>query len=148
MKKISFSTQINAPAARVWDILWNDSTYRAWTSVFHEGSCAESDWQEGSKILFLDGAGNGMTSRIARMIPNQFMSFEHLGELKEGVEDFETAKTHGWSGALENYALREKDGATVLEVEMDADDTFEDYFKDKFPIALAKVKALSEEAAS
>lgn len=144
MKKINFSTQINAPASRVWSTLWNDLSYRAWTTVFHEGSCAESDWQEGSKILFGDGSGNGMTSRIARLIPNQFMSFEHLGEIKDGVEDFETAKMHGWSGALENYTLEEKNGGTALVVEMDADDNFEDYFKDKFPIALAKVKSLAE----
>lgn len=144
MKKLTFSTQINATKERVWHTLWNDSNYRAWTSVFHEGSYAESDWQEGSKILFLDGAGSGMVSRIARLIPNQFMSFEHLGEVKNGEEDFESAKNGGWAGAHENYTLIEKDGGVLLEAELDTDDQFEGYFSEKFPLALAKVKALAE----
>ena len=69
LKKISFSTTINAPKEKVWNVLWNDETYKAWTSVFSEGSCAVSDWNEGSKILFLDGKGSGMYSTIAKKIP-------------------------------------------------------------------------------
>ncbi|NUO02298.1 MAG: VOC family protein [Saprospiraceae bacterium] len=72
------------------------------------------------------------------------MSFEHLGEVKEGKEDFEAAQTRGWAGAKENYTLTEKDGGVLLEVDLDADDAFEGYFSNKFPQALAKVKELAE----
>src|SRR5258706_121535 len=64
MKKLEFTVKINAPAAKVWSSLWNDETYRKWTSAFSEGSHAESDWKEGSRILFLDGKGDGMFSLI------------------------------------------------------------------------------------
>ena len=60
LKKVSFSTSINAPKNKVWDILWYDETYRKWTSVFMEGSSAQSDWNEGSRIYFTDGKGSGM----------------------------------------------------------------------------------------
>lgn len=140
MKKLNFSIHIAAPKERLWQTLWNDATYRQWTATFHEGSYAESDWKEGSKILFLGPGGNGMTSRIARLIPNEFMSFEHLGEVKNGVEDF----SGGWSGALENYSLHEQDGGTELSVEIDSDDSFADYFSETFPKALARVKELAE----
>jgi uncharacterized protein YndB with AHSA1/START domain len=146
MKKLNFSTQINASREKVWNILWTDATYRAWTSVFHEGSQAQSDWKEGSKILFVGSDGkNGMVSKIARLIPNEYMSFQHLGELKDGVEDFEIAKTQGWGDAFENYTLTAAGGEeTELTVELDAENSFADYFQDKFPKALAKVKELAE----
>jgi len=40
MKKIQFSTEINAPKEKVWNVLWDDATYRKWVSVFSEGSKA------------------------------------------------------------------------------------------------------------
>lgn len=145
MKKLTFSIQINAPKELVWNVLWNDQSYRAWTSVFHPGSYAQSDWKEGSKILFLGGDGsNGMISKIARLIPNEFMSFQHLGELKNGVEDFDSPAAKGWAGAFENYTLHEKNSGTELNVELDADNSFADYFAQTFPKALDKVKELAE----
>lgn len=140
MKKLTFTTTIDAPRERVWQTLWNDATYRLWTSVFHEGSYAESDWQEGSKILFLGPGGDGMSSRIARLIPNEFMSFEHLGEIKNGVEEH----SKNWAGALENYTLRQQNGGTELLIEMDADDSFAEYAQKTFPQALDKVKEVAE----
>jgi uncharacterized protein YndB with AHSA1/START domain len=145
MKKLTFSIQIDAPKEQVWNVLWNDESYRAWTSVFHPGSYAKSDWKEGSKILFLGGDGNdGMISTIARLIPNEFMSFQHLGELKNGVEDYDSPSAKGWAGAMENYTLQEKNGGTELSVELDADNSFADYFTQAFPKALDKVKELAE----
>lgn len=146
MKKLNFTIHINATREKVWNILWTDATYRAWTSVFHEGSQAQSDWKEGSKILFVGSDGkNGMVSKIARLIPNEYMSFQHLGELKDGVEDYEAAKTQGWGDAFENYTLTAAGGTeTELTVELDAESSFTDYFQDKFPKALAKVKELAE----
>jgi uncharacterized protein YndB with AHSA1/START domain len=144
MKKLAFSIQIDAPRERVWDVLWTDETYRAWTSAFHPGSYAKSDWKEGSKILFLGGEGEGMVSKIARLVPNEYMSFQHLGEIKNGVEDYDSPQAKGWAGAFENYTLQEKDGGTQVDVELDADDSFADYFQDSFPKALEKVKELAE----
>lgn len=145
MKKLNFTTQINAPRKRVWQVLWDDASYRAWTAVFHEGSHAVSDWQEGSKILFLGPDGNsGMSSRIDKLVPNEVMDFEHLGEMKDGVEDLDTAKEKGWAGSHERYFLNDKDGGTELKVELDATEEFGDYFEKTFPSALAKVKELAE----
>ena len=64
METLKFHSTINAPKEKVWATLWNDNTYRQWTSVFSEGSYAESDWNEGSKILFLSPKGEGMFSVI------------------------------------------------------------------------------------
>lgn len=141
MEKLRFSITIKASRARVWNTLWDDANYRLWAAVFQEGSCAESDWQEGSKILFHDGKGSGMSSKIARLIPNEFMSFEHLGMVKDGVENFD----YNWSGAQENYTLRDTGAGTELVVEFEAADEWKAYFQDTFPKALARVKELAEQ---
>lgn len=145
MKKMNFSIIINASKEKVWQTLWNDNNYRKWTSVFCEGSHAITDnWKEGSKVLFMDPKGNGMVSSIAVNRPNEFMSFKHLGEVKDGVEDTTSDKVKGWAGARENYTLNELNGKTELLVEMDVNDEFKDYFINMFPKALNKVKQLSE----
>ncbi len=139
-----FNVSINATKERVWEVLWSNETYPAWTSAFAEGSRAETDWQKGSKVLFLDGNGMGMVSTIADLVTNEFMSFKHLGVVKDGVEDTESEKVKGWAGAHENYRLAQKGNTTELSVELDINDEFKDYFINTFPVALNKVKEISE----
>jgi hypothetical protein len=115
-----------------------------WTAVFAEGSRAETDWQEGSKTLFVDGNNNGMVSTIVRNVPNEFLSIKHLGEIKDGVEDLDSGKVKEWAGALENYTLKVTEGKTELIVEMDMNDEFKEYFQNTWPKALEKVKELAE----
>lgn len=43
MQHLIFSTTIDTPKEKVWDELWEDSSYRKWTSIFCEGSYAETD---------------------------------------------------------------------------------------------------------
>ena len=51
---------------KVWNVLGNDTTYRQWTSPFGQGSYAETDWEEGSKVRFLGSDGSGMVSNIKK----------------------------------------------------------------------------------
>jgi uncharacterized protein YndB with AHSA1/START domain len=145
MEKISFSTDIKAPKEKVWEILWNLDSYRAWTSAFAEGSTAQTDnWKEGSKVIFGDGKGSGMVSTVATNKPNEYMSFRHLGVMKDGVEDTTSDEVKGWAGAMENYTLKGENGSTTLSVDIDINADFKDYFVKTFPVALEKVKALAE----
>lgn len=146
MKKLHFSIEINAPKEEVWKTLWTDATYRKWTEVFGAGSYAESDWNEGSKILFLDSNANGMYSVIDQMVPNEFMSFKHLGEVKNRKELPNDEKSKSWSGAKETYTLKQTGEITTLNVDMDIEEDFEQMFQDKFPKALQQVKELSEKS--
>jgi uncharacterized protein YndB with AHSA1/START domain len=145
MEKINFSTDINAPKEKVWEMLWNLDAYRAWTSAFTEGSYAKTDnWKEGSKVLFLDPKGSGMVSMVAVNKPNEYMSFKHLGEVKEGVEDTTSDRVKAWAGGTENYTLKGENGTTTLSVDMDITPEFKEMFEKIWPKALEKVKALAE----
>jgi hypothetical protein len=145
MEKLVFSTSINATPEKVWNILWTDATYRKWTTAFMEGSYAVTDWKEGSKVLFLDGKGMGMVSRIAVNRPNEYMSIEHLGEVKDGVEDTTSDRVKAWAGAHENYTLKKINDQTELTIDMDITEEYKEMFAQIWPKALANVKQLSEQ---
>ena len=135
-----YSVDIDAPRQRVWEVLWDDRTYRDWASAFMEGSHAVSDWKEGSKIQFLDPSGNGMSAVIEKKVPNERMTFRHLAEIKEGKEQ---PAPPSWSGALEEYTLKDNGKGTTLIVDQDAADEYKEAFEKAFPKALQRVKELA-----
>lgn len=145
MQKINFSISINAPKEKIWKTLWDDTNYRNWTAAFSAGSYAVTDnWKEGGKVLFLSANGEGMVSMVAANKPNKYMSFKHLGEVKEGVEDTTSEKVKQWNGAMENYTLSEAGSETILQVDMDITEEYKDYFAKTWPLALDKIKSLAE----
>lgn len=148
MKRLTFSTTIQAPKEQVWRTLLEDETYRAWTSAFQEGSYAVTDWKPGSKALFLAPDGSGMVSRVAEHRPNEFLSLEHLGVVKEGIEDTESEEVRKWAGARENYTLTENRGVVSLRIDMDTVEEYQKIFEEAWPKALATLKDLSERRAA
>lgn len=149
MVKLHFSTFINAPREKVWDLMLSDTTYRDWTSVFMEGSYYKGDWQQGSKILFLapgkDGKGEGgMVSRIVESRRPEFVSIEHLGMVEDGIEDIVSEKVKAWAGAHENYTFSEQAGGTELVIDMDVSESEQEYMQTAWEKALVKLKALAE----
>ncbi len=140
MIKKEFKINIKAPRNLVWHVLWSDITYRQWTSVFHEGSYADSDWNEGSEIKFLGPGGSGMYAIIDKKEEPSFMTFKHIGEIKEGEKQPES----NWAGAKEAYALVANGNTTEVIVNMDISEEWLQYFDETFPKALQKVKEITE----
>ncbi|RZL32884.1 MAG: SRPBCC domain-containing protein, partial [Pedobacter sp.] len=144
-----FNIEINATREKVWDVLFGEKTYPLWTTAFSEGSNVKTDWQKGSKALFIDGNNRGMVSRIADNVTNEFMSIEHLGMYDNGVEDYESEEVKRWAGAKENYTLTDENGKTNLHIYMEMDESeankqMIEMFNGMWPKALAKVKELAE----
>lgn len=147
MEKLEFTKLINAPREKVWNALWEDASYRAWTAAFAEGSHAVTDWKQGSKILFLGTKGDGMLSEVAETRSHEYMSIRHLGMVKDGVEDTSSPQAQEWSGSYENYLLQTVDGQTKLTVTLtakSAPDEFISYFEKTWPKALDKLQQLAE----
>ena len=144
MKKVKFSIDINAEKSRIWKVLWDDTSYPKWTSAFFEGSYAESDnWKEGTIAMFLAPGKNGMFSLIKKHVPNQIMSFKHLGMVTEGVQQAED-KTASWYGYEETYELSDGNDGVILTATLDTDETSKESIGDSFHKALEIVKILSE----
>lgn len=149
MKKLHFSTMIDAPKEKVWHTMLDDAPYRDWASAFNPGSYYRGDWNEGSKILFLGpdpetGSEGGMVSRIAENRLYEFISIEHLGLVKDGVEDTTSEVAQQWAPAYENYTFRERDGVTEVRVDLDVVEEHAPMFEEMWPRALSRLKELGE----
>ena len=144
METLEFKIRIKAPAEKVWSVLWDEETYKKWTSVFCEGSHTISDWNEGDKIHFMSPNGEGMYSIIETKTPNEYMAFKHIGEIKVFKEQPLNEETKKWSGAMETYRLIRDDEFTDLIAQVDSGEKFVDYFKEVFPKGLEVVKEISE----
>lgn len=146
MNTLKFSITINAPRQKVWDTMLEDATYREWTKPFNETSYYKGDWSEGSKILFLGTDKNGenedgMISRIAKNIPLEYISIQHLGVIENGIEK----RWEEGSEGFENYSFKEKEGSTVVDIELtNLPDSYLDMMNTMWPKALEILKTLSE----
>jgi hypothetical protein len=147
MKTLQFTKDINAPARKVWDTLWNETTYSQWTNAFNPngGSMLQSDWEVGGRTLFLDGKGNGMVSTIKTKNEPYDIVFEHLGEVADGKEDTTSEKVKSWAGSLEEYHLSENNGVTTLKASVQTGEEWEEMMNNGFTVGLEEVKRLSEQ---
>ena len=152
MKKLQFTTTINAPVTKVYDVmlgLKNKAMYEQWTAMFNPTSTYEGTWERGSKILFLGvdekGEKGGMVSRIAENIPNQFVSIQHYGLIKGDEEITEGPEVEKWANGFENYSFEENNGSTTVTVDLDTTEDFVDFMNDIYPKALNKLKEICEE---
>jgi hypothetical protein len=151
MKKLQFTISINAPVARIYDLMLginSKSTYEQWTSLFNPTSTYEGSWDKGNKIMFIGvdekGEKGGMVSRIVENIPNRFVSIQHYGLLKADKEITEGAEVEKWANGFENYTFEEINGTTTVTVELDTNEDFLDYMNQTFPKALDKLKEICE----
>jgi len=144
MKLLEFSIEIKAPKEKVWFALWDDDTYREWTTAFCEGSYAISSWEEGAKIFFLAPNGDGMSSVVFENKPYDRMIFKHITEIYGKKESPIDEKIATWTGAKESYFLTEINGITTLKVVNETVEAFESFFQNTMPNALAKVKDIAE----
>lgn len=143
MKTLEFNIDIAATAEAVWLGLWDDATYRRWTSAFGAESHAVSDWKEGSPIQFLGDQDSGMYAIIERIVPNVQMTFRHKGEIKAGKVEFATPES-GWGDAEESYFLTPNGSGTHLRVTLDSKEEWSGFMEEQFPKALAILKDIAE----
>lgn len=142
MKKIEFSIAIKAAKEKVWVTLWEGATFRDWASIIDEGTYMKGIMKEGNEIQFLSSVnGYGVTSLIAKLIPNEYVLFRHRADTKEtGQQEREKE----WTGGTESYSLAEKKGVTTLIVKTDVPDEQEETFNIRIPEALERIKTLAE----
>jgi hypothetical protein len=151
MKRLSFSTDIQAPAHQVYTImlgLKNKRSYEAWTALFGSGSTYEGTWEKGSRIRFVgldaNGKKGGMVSVVDEHIPAKFVSIRHIGIVDGDKEITEGPETEAWAGGLENYTFEDHGDGCRLTVETDTTEEFEAFFTAGWPKALDQIKHQAE----
>lgn len=146
--RLFFQVEINASVEKVYKTMLEQETYKQWTAEFNPTSSFKGSWEKGSKILFLgvdeNGQEGGMVSKIKENILNSFVSIEHIGMLVNGEEVTSGPDVEIWSGSEENYRFIDKNGKTVVEVELDTNNEYKSYFESTYPKALDKLKQICE----
>ena len=123
----------------VWKTLWENKTFRDWASNIDEGMYMTGDLKEGNEVQFISPSGAGVTSKVLKLIVNEFVSFRHMTDTQDGRE-----REKEWTGGTESYSLTKNGGVTVLTVELDVPSGQEETFKVRLPKALERVKILAE----
>lgn len=144
IRKHIYEIEIDAPAEKVWNVLLNDDTYRQWTHVFCAGSYYKGELKPGGRVHFLSPDGSGMYSDVIFCTPHSNILFQHIGEVLDFVEQPIDEATEKWTGAFENYILKEQGNRTTLIAEIDLTPEHVDFFNENFPKGLQIVKRLSE----
>lgn len=139
MKLLEFKTQINAPAEKIWKVLFTQDENKNWPSAVNEGTCFEGTWEEGSVMRFLDDENNGMYNSVEKNIPNKELIMKHLGWIYDGE-----LSPQDWEDSTVTYLLESNENGTLLTGKINALDEFVDFFNSKYPSNLEKVKKLSE----
>ncbi len=145
MKPLAFSIDIAAPRQHVHATMLADAPYRIWTEPFCEGSHYIGTWEEGTKIVFLDPKGSGMTAIIAEHRPAEFVSIKMLGFIHEGIEDTESEEVKAWAPAYENYTFTDIAGGTRVDVTLTVADEYFEMMSDMWPKALVVLKEICEQ---
>ncbi len=139
------SVVINSSAEKVWNAIVDNENYKLWTAQFCAGSYYEGEMTYDSKIRFLSPNKSGLSSVVRVCIPNFQISFEHLGFIKDGVEDLDNPEFSGWKGARETYTLREENGKTTLEIYQEMTINEPEFFDKSWDKALAIIKQIAEQ---
>lgn len=136
---------IDAPVEKVWELLWDDKSYREWTKYFSPGSNYKSDWQVGGKTFFLDESQeNGMVSTIEELEEPVRVIFKHLGMLENGKEIMFSKELSVWTGSLEKYFLEPLGDKTKLSCDVQTSNEYEKEHQEGFEKGFNWIKQAAE----
>lgn len=142
MDSLKFSVEINAAKEVVWKTLWDDVTFRDWSNIIDEGTYMAGELKEGNEVQFISAVnGYGVTSLVAKLIPNEYVLFHQMKDTKDSGEQ---EREKEWTGSTESYSLSEQNGVTALTMEIDVPPNQEKNFQDRLPKALERIKELAE----
>jgi uncharacterized protein YndB with AHSA1/START domain len=150
-EKLHAEIVISAPREKVWDTMLGEGTYTEWTAPFNPagGSYFKGSWEEGADIRFIGpdpetGKEGGMISRIKESRKPEFLSIEHLGIMKDGVDDFSSEEVKKWTPAFENYTFASEGEGTKVSIDQDIESEYKEMFEGMWEAALAKLKEVCE----
>ncbi len=142
MDKLLFDIIINATKEKVWNILWQDKSFREWAGIIDPGTYMVGDLTAGKEVQFISAEnGYGVTSLVENVIPNESLVLKHKADTQESGKQ---ERDDEWTGGKESYSLVEKDRITTLTAEFDVPSQMIDYFNNTYPKALERVKELAE----
>ncbi len=145
MKRLEYKIEISAPAKKVWNKMLQPDSYKEWAQASWPDSCYEGSWEKGEKIRFISPGQGGTMAIIIENKPYETLLAEHVAAINaDGSEDYDSETARSWIGTKEGYNFTERDGKTILNVQIDTRPEWEQMFNDGWPNALQKLKEICE----
>jgi uncharacterized protein YndB with AHSA1/START domain len=108
------STEINAPASKVWAILTKPEFTREWAGMFGATGPIDSDWQLGSQVLWKNAAGKVYVyGKVVALEPNKLLQFT----VRSVKPELQPISGSDKDDITQTYVLLEQDGNTSLSIE-------------------------------
>ncbi len=147
-KLVQKSISIQAPAERIWRVITDARCNSIWLAAFGKRSIAHTDWQEGSKAIFIDDSQTGLITRIREARPFEKIRMQNVGIITNGKEDYASDDALESREFFEQYLLTPEDGSVRMHVEVTVEDDFYNEVSDCWANALEMIKKLAESQAS
>lgn len=141
MNEVQFKIEIKASRECVWRILWEDETFREWAGLIDPGTFMAGGLIEGNTVQFISAGGYGVTSLVAKLIPNKYVLFKHQADTQD---EGSNVREDQWTGGDEGYTLTYQDGVTALVISFQVPVELEKIMRERYPKALQRVKEFSE----
>ncbi|HAE43429.1 MAG TPA: hypothetical protein DCG34_11035 [Clostridiales bacterium] len=142
MQVVQFEIRIKAKKEAVWKTLWEDKSFRDWSSNIDEGTYMLGELLEGNEVQFLSSVnGYGVTSLVEKLEEYDYVKFIHGADTQDSGN---ALRDKEWTGGTETYSLKEENGVTTLTLTTDVPDEMIDLFNERIPKALDRIKVLSE----
>lgn len=141
MKLLHYQIQIDAPAEKVWEVLFTQDSNKRWPSALNENTYFEGNWEQGSTMRFLDQENNGMYNLVVKNSHGIELAMKHLGWILDGE-----LSPQDWEDSTVSYILESNGNGTMLHAKVNSLDEFVDFFNSKYPQNFEKVKMLSEKS--
>ncbi|MDR6804517.1 hypothetical protein J2Y45_001786 [Dyadobacter sp. BE34] len=146
-KLVQKSISINASAERIWRVITEAQYNVVWLAALGRRKIAQTDWQEGSKAVFVDDAQTGLITRIRVARPFEKIRMQNVGMITNGVEDYESDDAKESREFFEQYLLTPEDGSVRMRVEVTVEDDFCNEVSACWANALEVIKELAESQA-
>ncbi|HEY1037604.1 MAG TPA: hypothetical protein VGE62_03395 [Candidatus Paceibacterota bacterium] len=142
MQNLQFSIDIRAPKEKIWNILWDNATFRDWANNIDPGMYLAGTLEEGAEVQFCSASAEyAVRSLVEKFVPTEIASFRHLADTMNGGTE---EREHEWTGGVESYALTEHDGVTTLSISSGTPPEQVENFNAIWPKVLGRIKELAE----
>ena len=147
MKTIHFEIEISADRRKIWKFMLEPESFKEWTSAFAPDTYYKGEYKEGAEIRFMNPASGGTKAKVNEVKEPDRVSVKHAAIiLPDGTEDTESEVATKWIGTIESYTLHKKtDDNTLVRIDIETDEFFEQMFRAGWPASLAKLKQLCEQ---
>lgn len=108
-KTIVKTVEINAPSAKVWDVLFEPENLKKWAAAFYPGTYAESTWEHGAIVKWFGGGQMGAKGRVEEVSTGSLMVVRYW-------DDPNADETKPLDNYIERYELVESGGKTELKI--------------------------------